>query len=532
MKRIYAVFLAAVLSLAAGCIENNIPYPVIKLDIVAMEAEGLLSAAEIDSSRHTVTMRLKETTDIRAVDITHVELTEGAESSVAFPGVFDMRTPLYVTLSLYQSFEWTVTAEQTIERYFRVDNQIGEAEIDVESRIATAYVPMDCDLSSTGVTALKLGPEQITTYSPDASTIDSFEDTVRHIEISYHDITEMWTLRVVRSEVEVEFTSVDAWARSIWLYGSGRSGSELGFRYRPAGQEQWIDVADVEVDGGSFKARVSGLEPSTAYQVVAFSGQNESAVADVTTEVAPVLENGGLESWSKPAKSWMPYADGAAPYWGSGNPGATTLGDAFNLTTPSTDTRPGSAGTTSASLQSMYPNMAGIGKFAAGNLFLGRFAQTVGTNGIVHFGRPYSGHPTALHGYFKYKRGDINRVGSSPAGMNLAKGAPDNGAIYIAVGDWTAEEYGGDPESPIAIDTRDTNTFFSSSSPAVIGYGEMILTESVDGWTEFTIPLTYVSTSRMPTHLIVVCSASRWGDYFTGSTDSCLLVDDLELIYE
>ncbi len=36
----------------------------------------------------------------------------------------------------------------------------------------------------------------------------------------------------------------------------------------------------------------------------------------------------------------------------------------------------------------------------------------------------------------------------------------------------------------------------------------------------------------MPTHLIVVCSASRWGDYFTGSTDSCLLVDDLELIYE
>ena len=257
----------------------------------------------------------------------------------------------------------------------------------------------------------------------------------------------MWTLRVVRSEVEVEFTSVDAWARSIWLYGSGRSGSELGFRYRPAGQEQWIDVADVEVDGGSFKARVSGLEPSTAYQVVAFSGQNESAVADVTTEAAPVLENGGLESWSKPAKSWMPYADGAAPYWGSGNPGATTLGDAFNLTTPSTDTRPGSAGTTSASLQSMYPNMAGIGKFAAGNLFLGRFAQTVGTNGIVHFGRPYSGHPTALHGYFKYKRGDINRVGSSPADMNLAKGDPDNGAIYIAVGDWTAEEYGGDPDS-------------------------------------------------------------------------------------
>ena len=532
MRRIYTL-LISLLSLAAlgGCIENDIPYPVVKLDILSIEADGLLSSPEIDAGRHSVTLHLEETTDIRAVKIDNVELTEGARSNVAFPGVFDMRTPLYVTLSLYQDFEWTVTARQSIERFFNVENQIGAAEIDTDSRIATAYVPMNADLDDVRITALKLAPEGISTYSPDPSAFTSFEDTVHQIDVSYFDITETWTLKVVRTDVEVEFTAVDAWACSIWLYAAGRSGAALGFRYREQGCDEWIEAGSVEIDGGRFSARITGLKPESRYEVVAFSDDSLSAVETVTTEAAPVLENGDMEQWAKIGKSYFPYIEGA-PYWGTGNPGATTLGESFNLTTPLAEPRPGSSGTTSASLQSMYPNMAGIGKFAAGNLFLGRFAQTIGTNGIVHFGRPYQSHPTALRGYVRYNRGDINRVGSSPADRTLEKGDPDNGAIYIAVGDWTADEYGGDEESPVRIDTRDVNTFFSSTSPAVIGYGEWILTESVDDWVEFTIPLRYVSTSRRPTHLIIVCSASRWGDYFTGSTDSRMIVDDLELIYE
>ena len=41
-----------------------------------------------------------------------------------------------------------------------------------------------------------------------------------------------------------------------------------------------------------------------------------------------------------------------------------------------------------------------------------------------------------------------------------------------------------------------------------------------------------MATDRKPTHIVVVCSASRWGDYFIGSTSSVLVVDDLELIYD
>ena len=36
----------------------------------------------------------------------------------------------------------------------------------------------------------------------------------------------------------------------------------------------------------------------------------------------------------------------------------------------------------------------------------------------------------------------------------------------------------------------------------------------------------------MPTSIIIVASASRYGDYFQGSAASKMWLDDMELIYE
>lgn len=534
MTRLCKYLIASILPIMfIGCIDNDIPYPIVKLDILTFEVEGAKTASVIDPVAHSVTFELEETTDIRNVNVTSVTMTEGARSDVEFPGIFDMREPLYVTLSKYQDYEWTITAEQTIERYFRVEGQIGEAQIDPVSHIATAFVPMDKDLSDIVVTAAKFGPEGITSYSPDPFSFTSFEDTVHHVLVSYHgDIEEMWTLCVVPTEVEVEFNTVDAWAKRIWLTASGRSGSDLGFMYRLSGTEEWTVVEDVEIEGGNFKACIADLEPLTTYDVVAYSGENLTDVVSVTTEDIFVLFNSGMEDWSFADKSYFPYAEGAAPFWGTGNPGATTLGEAFNLTTPTTDTRPGTLGAKAADLQSMFPSMAGIGKFAAGNLFTGRFAGTFGTNGVVHFGRPSTARPVALRCWIKYEQGMVDKIGKVPADTpDLKIGDPDQGSVYIAVGDWTAEEYGGDAESPVAIDTRDEGTFFNPRGKNVIGYGGVTLTESTDGWVELTIPLEYVSTSRIPTHIVVVFSGSRWGDYFTGSTHSHMVVDDIELLY-
>lgn len=535
MRKIFIYLgVGVIVALLSGCIENDIPYPVIKLDILGVEVEGLKSQPIINATDHTVKLELEETTDMRHVNINSISVTEGAQADVIFPGEFDMRKPLYVNLFKYQTFEWTITASQEIERYFRVEGQIGDTFIDPVGCVATAYVPMDFDLKNVKVLDAKFGPKDISTYSPDPLSLTTFANTVRQVNVNYHgNINEVWTLRIIPKDVEVEFVSVDAWAQRIWLYANGRSGEALGFRYRLAGAEEWIEVEDVNSDGGSFSACVTGLNTLTEYEVIAYSGSNETPVVKVTTEDTYQLINSGFEDWSFANKSYFPYAEGASPFWGTGNPGSTTLGEDFNLTTPNkSDVRPGSLGTTSAKLQSMFPNMAGIGKFAAGNLFLGRFAGIFGTNGIVFFGRPSTARPVALHGWFKYTCGTIDRVGKTPtARPDIALGSMDEGQIMIAVGDWTAEEYGGDADSPVAIDTRNEASFFNIKGKNVIGAGEMLLTESTDGWVEFTLPLEYTTTSRVPTHIVVVFTGSHFGDYFTGSTQSCLMVDDVELLY-
>ena len=532
MRRLYNYLIAGVIGvMLAGCIENDIPYPVVKLDILAFEVEGTKSAPQIDATAHTVSFELEETTDIRKVHIGQVAMTEGATSNVTFPGVFDLRKPLYVTLSQYQDYEWTITAEQHIERYFRVDGQIGETEIDAVSHIATAYVPMDKDLNDIKVVAAKFGPEGITSYSPDPLSFTSFDDTVHHVLATYHgDIEELWTLRVVPTEVEVEFNSVDAWAKRIWLSASGRSDSTLGFKYRASGTEEWLAVENITIDGGNFTGCITGLEPLTSYDVVAFSNDNLTDIITVTTEDTFALLNAGFEDWSTKDGCIYPYAEGAAPFWGTGNDGAKMA--STTLTEPVDQTRPGSVGSRAALLQSKKAAVMGLGKFAAGNLFLGEFGGLVGLDGLVNFGRPCTARPVALRGWVKYNCGTIDEVGRVPASRpELKKGDNDEGQILIAVGDWTAAEYGGTENCPVTVNTKDESTYFNKNGKSVIGCGEIIFSESTDGWIEFTVPLEYVSYSRVPTHIIIIFSSSRFGDYFTGSTQSSMLVDDLELVF-
>ena len=240
MKKLCRYLFVALATLAAtGCIDNDIPYPIVKLDILTLSAEGEKAPATINTSACTVDFELEEIIDIRKVEIKDVTFTEGAEADVQFPGKFDMRNALYVNLTKYQTFEWTIRATQNIERYFRVEGQIGESEIDAVSHIATAYVPMDYDMNNVRITAAKFGPKDITTYYPDPLSFTSFDGTVHHTMVSYHgDIEEMWTLKIIQKDIDVEFSAVDAWAKRIWLYANGRSGEKQGFRYRTAGSEE------------------------------------------------------------------------------------------------------------------------------------------------------------------------------------------------------------------------------------------------------------------------------------------------------
>ena len=542
MKHLLKLFFALAVAGSTGCIKNDIPYPVVKLAITSIAGEGF-TVKEIDPAQRIVTLTLDETTDIRNVRITQVAYTEGAQASVDLTASsHDMRVPVRLTLTLYQDYEWTIIAEQQINRTFTVAGQIGAPVIDAEKRSATAYVGKDIDRSKIDVTALRLEPEvyengvNTTTYSPTLEQLSgsSFE-TVRVVDVSCHGRTEKWLLYVLPTDRSVALEAADAWSRVIWLYGSGVEGQEMGFRYRLAGGE-WQEVPDVTVKGGSFTARLAA-EPETTYELLAYCGDEQTDPVSVTTDPEQALENGGFENWCTLDGIVYPYADGASPYWGTGNKGSKIANATL---TDKGDPRPGSSGQYSADLRSQFANIFGIGKFAAGNLFTGEYVMNAGTNGIITFGRPFMLRPTKLRIWVRYNRGVIDRVKSYPAGTEIKIGDNDNGHIYIALGTWSAEEYGkdstgeqrGSSASPICIDTRDVSTFFKSDGKDVIGYGEHVFKESVEEWTQITVPIEYRTTGTRPTHLMIVCSASRWGDYFTGSTQSEMWLDDFELLYD
>jgi len=67
MKRLILFGALCLPALLAGCIHNDLPYPVVTINIEAIEAEGLDGAAQINAAQQTVILPLLETTDIRNV---------------------------------------------------------------------------------------------------------------------------------------------------------------------------------------------------------------------------------------------------------------------------------------------------------------------------------------------------------------------------------------------------------------------------------------------------------------------------------
>ena len=214
--------LAAAALLASSCIHNDIPYPVVELRIAGVEGQGF-SVSENNVTSRTVTLSLDEATDIRNVRIDAVgydavihsiqldkeEVLQQIRSSRELTGTFDMRSPIYTTLSLYQDYEWTIVAEQPIERAFTVAGQIGATVIDAQKRTATAYVAKGTNLGDITVTRLKLGPADITTYSPTAEELSaSGFETMRFVDATYHGTTERWTLHVEHTDLKVAFLSL------------------------------------------------------------------------------------------------------------------------------------------------------------------------------------------------------------------------------------------------------------------------------------------------------------------------------------
>ncbi|MBR2006689.1 MAG: PCMD domain-containing protein [Alistipes sp.] len=532
MKRLIVyIFL---LTTFLGCIKNDLPYPVIVPRITGMDVEGA-NNVNISSEQQSVIITLDETTDIKNVKIKSISFAdERTVSDFDTTISHDLSNAITITLSIYQDYKWKIITEQPIERYFTVEGQVGSSEIDVLNRRVITQVNSSVDIHNVTVSSIKLGPKEITTYSPSIAEMKDFANGL-DIEVSYHGITEEWSLFVENTTTVVEMKSVNAWTKVAWLSALGVAEFDNGFKYRKEGDSEWIDVpkAAIAFDGGSFSAGVDGLEPLTTYECYAYSGSNQTEVYKFTTEEARQMPNSGFEVFSN-AESDKYYSfynpassivDEQTKWWCTGNKGSTTVGSSYSITNPDGDNKV--EGKYSVKLQSQYV----IVKFAAGNIFVGEFDRVIGTSGgAVNFGRPFTLRPRKLSLWLKYENGPIDRFNGAPDNDPVKEGDMDRCQVFVALGDWDYRDYGGTPDSPVQINTTDKTTFFDPQSDNVIGYGAYVSDKSTD-WVKIEIPIEYTSKSRKPTHIIVSAASSMLGDYFTGSTKSTLWIDDMQLEY-
>lgn len=301
----------------------------------------------------------------------------------------------------------------------------------------------------------------------------------------------------------------------------------VAIEYREKGSESWTAV-EAAAEGGSteYAAQAKDFEAGAGYEYrLTLDAVPTGMQLEVQMPEGQQLPNADFERWSQSGAAYYPYAAGDTPFWDTGNPGATTLGESYNLTNKNTDTRPESKGTYSAYMHSAFPNMLNIGKFAAGNIFVGKFAGTAGTNGLVDFGQPYTftARPKAMKFWYKNFSGKIDKEGDyRDASGNKVTGQNDHTHIFIALCKW---------DRPHRVDTRDTKTFFDPRTvEGMVGCGFFETTESCETWTEKTLNIEYRSDEK-PNYLVIVFTCSAYGDYFTGSTQSWMYVDDVELVY-
>ena len=99
-------------------------------------------------------------------------------------------------------------------------------------------------------------------------------------------------------------------------------------------------------------------------------------------------------------------------------------------------------------------------------------------------------------------------------------GKPDIASVQVFITDWSA---------PFRISTASGKFVDTANDSGIIAYGSMDFNQT-NGYVEFTIPLTYRSTTRQPRYVVIAASASKYGDYFTGSTTSVMYVDEFSFV--
>lgn len=162
--------------------------------------------------------------------------------------------------------------------------------------------------------------------------------------------------------------------------------------------EGWME-APCYISGNNICADLEGLDATTTYEYYFVTPDFSTAVDRFTTEGTFTLPNASFEETQGSAPTLLYTGDESNMFWDSGNHGSKTMGK--DVTTP--DTQYKHSGNQSLKLASQFVGLGIIGKFAAGNVFIGKYLDTQGTDGVLGWGRDCTARPVALKGWVRYE---------------------------------------------------------------------------------------------------------------------------------
>ena len=472
------------------------------------------------------------------------EVTAGVECTLANVKVTVNFDPSLA--DLYKSISTTVASAMKgiASLSFTMGDELKPAYFPVADLTATLSVTNQSDEThtlETPITNVEARHHYILNYKPaEEGTLDGVTVSVNGDETVY----EFEFKTNTQTKTSLTVTGANAWSNFAYVEGSAFTGGEetldnnyMYFEYQTSGASDWLRIAaPYDSESETYKTTLPNLTPSTAYsyRLIYENGATTytSNTANFTTEEATVLHNGNFDSWTTGSKDdnnntiypgEASEAGNTTCFWNTSNPGTSqgmgAIGGAVNPTTGVT-----SPVHTNGGYAALLKSTNKLTVFAAASLYTGNFLGLDGMSANMEFGKPFTSRPSALHGYYKYTPEVINHVDRIPDGVAItANKTIDQCAIYIALA----------TKSFTFNNKKEEEYIDYANDPAIIAYGELPSGGATtgDGYTEFTIPLVYRDLTTKPTHIIIVCSASKYGDYMTGADNSTLYVDDFELIY-
>ena len=384
---------------------------------------------------------------------------------------------------------------------------------------ATTYDLLDTSATYTGIAVTKVNDKEYTVAISEPF-FESFSGGVHTVAFNVKDANGGIGYQECVYNIEgiMPVRSYDLWWLTADFAAISFSSENLTVGYRVSGGEWTYLPVSTTSDNITYTATANDFRAEKNYEYALFAnGTQVGKSLTVTTAAGPQIPDAGFESWSTAGDSARcPAANPNAPFWDTGNHATAGL-VGKQLTVDSDDVRSGATGRYSAHLASIKAAWMGIGKFAAGNLFVGRFVGVSGTDGIVEFGREFnfSARPKKVRFWVKNNQGTINE-GSHKSGTDLAK-------VYCCFSD---RKY--------TVDTSNQNTFFNPafSTEGIMAVATWETTESNTEWTMIELDIDYKEgVTSKPTHLVMTFTCSGYGDYYTGSTNSWMMVDDVEFVY-